>query len=173
MTDFFEKVRENFHNLGLKVFDGDPGNDGIDFQPVISIGTAASMVGLSVSALRKYEREGLLIFYRSESGRRLLSYSDLKRIKMIQQLINQIGLNIEGIRRLLALLPCWDLKPCSPEEKEKCLAYTDPVSPCWMLDDSVCSRRGADCRVCGVYRGGAYCAEAMKSIVHHLDKLKE
>ena len=173
MADFFEKVRENFHNLGMGVFDGDLEDDHVDFQPVISIGTAARMVGLSVSALRKYEREGLLIFFRSPSGRRLLSYSDLKRIKMIQQLINKIGLNIEGIRRLLALLPCWDLKPCTAEEKESCLAFTEPVSPCWMLDNSVCSRKGADCRVCRVSRGGAYAAESMKSIVHHLDSIKE
>ncbi len=173
MTDFFEKVRENFHNLGLKLFEGDLNGDNIDYQPVISIGTAANMVGLSVSALRKYEREGLLIFFRSNTGRRLLSYSDLRRIKMIQQLINDIGLNIEGIRRLLALLPCWELKPCSVEEKEICPAFVDPVSPCWMLEDSVCARKGADCKLCSVYRYGAYCADTMKSIVHHLDKLKK
>ena len=38
MTDFFEKVRENFHNLGLKLFEGDLNGDNIDYQPVISIG---------------------------------------------------------------------------------------------------------------------------------------
>ncbi len=173
MTDFFDKARENFHKLGVKLFEGDLNGDSIDYQPVISIGTAAGMVGLSVSALRKYEREGLLLFFRSDSGRRLLSYSDLRRIKTIQQLINDIGLNIEGIRRLLALLPCWELKPCSVEEKEKCPAFIDPVSPCWMLDDSECARKGTDCKLCSVYRYGAYCADAMKSIVHHLDKIKE
>jgi MerR family transcriptional regulator/heat shock protein HspR len=141
MADFFEKAREKFHNLGMQIFEGDIIRDDIDYQPVISIGTAAGMVGLSVSALRKYEREGLLIFFRTDTGRRLLSYSDLRRIKMIQQLINDIGLNIEGIRRLLALLPCWELKPCAPEEKERCPAFIDPKSPCWMLDESLCARR--------------------------------
>jgi MerR family transcriptional regulator/heat shock protein HspR len=173
MTDFFGDVREKFHKLGFRLFEGELRNDEIDYQPVISIGTAARMVGLSVSALRKYEREGLLLFFRSESGRRLLSYSDLRRIKMIQQLINEIGLNIEGIRRLLALLPCWELKPCSEDEREECHAYTDPVSPCWMLEDSECSRKGADCKLCNVYRYGAYCTETIKSIVHHLDRLKK
>ena len=169
MTDFFEDVRENFHKLGVKLFEGDLSKNEIDYQPVISIGTAAGMVGLSVSALRKYEREGLLIFFRSDTGRRLLSYSDLRRIKMIQQLINEIGLNIEGIRRLLALLPCWKLKPCTTEDKENCPAYVSPVSPCWMLEDSECARKGADCKLCSVYRYGAYCADTMKSIVHHED----
>lgn len=173
MTDFFEKAREKFHNLGMRIFEGDIIRNNIDYQPVISIGTAAGMVGLSVSALRKYEREGLLIFYRTDTGRRLLSYSDLRRIKMIQQLINDIGLNIEGIRRLLALLPCWELKPCTKEEKESCPAYIDPKSPCWMLDESECARKGADCRLCSVYRYGAYCADTMKSVVHHLDKFRQ
>jgi MerR family transcriptional regulator/heat shock protein HspR len=173
MADFFEKAREKFHNLGMQIFEGDIIRDDIDYQPVISIGTAAGMVGLSVSALRKYEREGLLIFFRTDTGRRLLSYSDLRRIKMIQQLINDIGLNIEGIRRLLALLPCWELKPCAPEEKERCPAFIDPKSPCWMLDESLCARKGADCRLCGVYRYGAYCADAMKSVVHHIDRFRQ
>ena len=97
-------------------------------EPVISIGTAAEKAGLSVSALRKYEREGLLLLYRTESGRRLLSQADIKRISVIQHLINRLGLNIEGIRRLLAILPCWKLKPCATEDRDRCPAYLDSVT---------------------------------------------
>jgi hypothetical protein len=141
MTDFFEKAREKFHNLGMRIFEGDIIQNDIDYQPVISIGTAAGMVGLSVSALRKYEREGLLIFFRTSTGRRLLSYSDLRRIKMIQQLINDIGLNIEGIRRLRGVrlisipnLPAGCLmSPNAPEKRPiaDCAAFTvtAPIAP--------------------------------------------
>jgi len=34
------------------------------------------------------------------------------------------GLNIAGIRTLLALVPCWAIRPCSDEEREKCLEKT-------------------------------------------------
>ena len=133
---------------------------------MVSIGTAAAKVGLSVSALRKYERDGLLLFHRTETGRRLLSQADIKRIEVIQRLVKQLGLNMEGIRRLLAILPCWKLKPCSPEERDRCSAYLDSVEPCWMLRESECVRQAIDCRECNVYRYGAYFAEDIKTLLH-------
>ena len=54
---------------------------------VISIGTLAKKVGLSVSAIRKYEEEGLIISHRSDSGHRLFSYEDIERLRTIQHLI--------------------------------------------------------------------------------------
>ena len=125
-------------------------------QIQISIGTAAAKVQLSVSALRKYEKEGLLLFHRTDSGRRLLSRSDIRRIQMIQRMINDLGLNIEGIRRLLALLPCWNLKPCTAEERAKCMAVAEPIRPCWMVADTECSRAGADCRVVRIGQSGGH-----------------
>jgi MerR family transcriptional regulator/heat shock protein HspR len=144
-----------------------------DWEPMISIGTVADKVGLSVSALRKYEKEGLLLFHRTESGRRLLSRSDIRRIEIIQHMINNLGLNMEGIRRLLALLPCWSLKPCSAEDKARCVAVAEPIRPCWMVEDSECARAGAICRDCSVYRYGAYCTETMKALLHSLDTITE
>ena len=67
MTILHPEIRKNFHKLAVQ---DEPDSD---WKPVISIGTAAKMVNLSPSALRKYEREGLLIFYRTNTGRRLLS----------------------------------------------------------------------------------------------------
>ncbi len=163
MPFFDGDIREKFHNLA------DVEEATHDWEPVISIGTAARKVNLSVSALRKYEREGLLLYYRTETGRRLLSRADLKRIRMIQHLIGELGLNMEGIRRLVALLPCWELKPCSAEEKAQCKAVRDPVRPCWMVNESECRRQGIDCRLCSVYRYGAYCTEVMKSLLYDID----
>ncbi len=157
-----DNIREKFHNLAGTT------NTDSDWEPVISIGTAAEKVGLSVSALRKYEKEGLLIYYRTPTGRRLLSRADIRRISMIQHMINDTGLNMEGIRRLLALLPCWELKPCDCEKKDKCRAVTDNVSPCWTIERTECEKSGEECRVCNVYRYGAYCTETMKSLLHDL-----
>ena len=73
-------------------------------DPVISIGVLAQRVGLSVSAVRKYENEGLIIAHRTDSGHRLFSLEDIKRVRNIQHMIQDLGLNIEGIRRMQALL---------------------------------------------------------------------
>ena len=77
-------------------------------DPVISIGILADKVGLSVSAIRKYERAGLIFSHRTNSGHRMFSFEDIERIKIIQYMIKVLGFNIEGIRRLQSLLPCWD-----------------------------------------------------------------
>ena len=105
MPFFDGNIREKFHNLG------DSDEAAGDWEPVISIGTAARKVNLSVSALRKYEREGLLLYYRTETGRRLLSRADLKRIRMIQHLIGELGLNMEGIRWLQLPVPLCSTLP--------------------------------------------------------------
>lgn len=107
-----------------------------------------------------------MLFYRTESGRRLLSQADIKRINVIQHLINHLGLNLEGIRRLLAILPCWKLKPCAKEKRDRCSAYLDSVEPCWMVRESACAEVGIECRECNVYRYGAYFAEDIKTLLH-------
>jgi MerR family transcriptional regulator/heat shock protein HspR len=162
-------IRQRFHELALTDQITGPPDPAAEWEPVISIGTAAAMAGLSVSSLRKYENEGLLIYHRTATGRRLLCRADIKRINMIQHLINDVGLNIEGIRRLLALLPCWDLKLCSPKNKKKCKAPHDVLRPCWMVRETEGSQSGHHCRTCEVYRYGAYCAVTMKMLVHGTD----
>jgi len=165
-----DKLREKFHNLIGESSLVESGVSDTDWEAVISIGTAAKMVGLSVSALRKYEHEGLLLFYRTPTKRRLLSRADIDRIKMIQHLINDVGLNMVGIRRILALLPCWDLKPCTDEDHQKCLATNDLTQPCWMNNKTECRAKGIDCRECNVYRFGAYATTVMKTLLHEKGK---
>jgi len=165
MAIFNAEVREKFHKLVVQE------EQDSDWEPVISIGTAAQMVKLSPSALRKYEKEGLLIFHRTNTGRRLLSLADLKRIRMIQKMIKDVGLNMEGIRRLLALLPCWDIKPCvdgsTCKEEEGCVARKHSSMPCWTLESTGCSLSSRDCRDCEVYRYGAYATDVLKDLLTH------
>jgi len=170
MTKTDGDIREKFHKLAHESPTSNDADRVPPWEPVISIGTAAKLVNLSVSALRKYEKEGLLIYHRSDSGRRILCQADIKRIKMIKHMIGDLGLNIEGIRRLLALLPCWDLRLCSKKEKNSCQAVTDAVRPCWMIKESQCAANGHDCRQCEVYRYGAYCAVTMKMLLHSTER---
>ena len=135
-------------------------------EPVITMGAAAKMLDISVSMLRKYEAEGLMIYYRTETGRRMLCQEDIMRIKLLRNLNKVRGINFEGIRRLMALLPCWELRPCSEEQKANCAFLRDSSKPCWTLKDTQCAKMGADCRTCEVYRIGAYCTEDIKALVH-------
>lgn len=136
-------------------------------DPIISIGTLAEKVGLSVSAIRKYEEEGLIISFRAESGHRLFCYEDIDRINTIQYLIKDIGLNFEGIRRMQALLPCWDILPCNPNERDNCPALRERSKSCWMLKYSPCTSQGNICRECTVYRIGTLYLEEIKLFLHN------
>jgi DNA-binding transcriptional MerR regulator len=135
-------------------------------DPLISIGVLAEQVGLSVSAVRKYENEGLLIAHRTASGRRLFSQEDIGRVRTIQHLVHDLGLNIEGIHRLQALLPCWELLPCDEETRKTCSAYKDRTRPCWMIKGLGCAPQGNECRGCAVYRFGSLCTEDIKRLLH-------
>lgn len=132
---------------------------------VISIGTVAEKLGVSVSSIRRYEEAGLVIALRTPSGHRLFSYEDLQRIEKIRRIIHDLGLNIEGIRRLQALLPCWELLPCSPEIRDKCPAYQSNDRPCWMVKKHAMVG-GCVCRRCSVYRHGIKGILGIKQLVY-------
>lgn len=136
-------------------------------DPVVAIGVLAQKVGLSVSAVRKYENEGLIIAHRTPSGHRLFSHEDFARVRNIHRLIQDLGLNIEAIRRMQALLPCWELLPCSAETRGRCSAYEDKTRPCWMIRGLDCAPQGNECRQCVVYRFGSLCTEEIKTLVHN------
>lgn len=142
---------------------------GIDaLAPAISISAAARLTGLSDSALRKYESAGLIIYHRTAGNVRMLCVEDLERIKLIQRLIKRRGLNLEGILRLLALLPCWEFKQCSLKSRQSCPAMHDSDRPCWVLCSEEQGCEGQSCRTCEVYRFGAYCTEDLKVLLRSL-----
>jgi MerR family transcriptional regulator/heat shock protein HspR len=136
-------------------------------DPLIAIGALAREVGLSVSAVRKYENDGLILAHRTGSGHRLFSYEDIGRVRNIQHLIQELGLNTEGIRRMQALLPCWDLLPCSAETRRNCPAYQDTTRPCWTIKGLDCVAQGNECRQCVVYRFGSLCTEDIKHLLQN------
>ena len=121
-------------------------------EPVLAIGLAANKLGVSPETLRLYEREGLVISYRTGTGRRLYSPNDLVWIACIRGQINEKKLNIAGIKRLLALIPCWDIKPCSTEDRNDCPAYLANDKVCCEHTDvpAICSFE--NCRLCHVYK---------------------
>lgn len=142
-------------------------------DPVISIGTLATKVNLSVSAIRKYEEEGLVISHRTDSGHRMFAYEDIARIQTIQHLIKDLGLNIEGIRRMQAFLPCWDLLPCKKKDYNNCPAFKDNTKPCWMIKYAHSTMQGNKCRQCKVYRFGSLYTKDIKELLYNQSNVCE
>jgi MerR family transcriptional regulator/heat shock protein HspR len=85
------------------------GNDGsrpagIDNdEPCYVISVAAKMVGMHQQTLRYYERAGVIEPSRSRGNIRLYSQSDIARLRQIQQLINDFGVNLAGAEVILKL----------------------------------------------------------------------
>ena len=69
---------------------------------VYGITVAAQLTGMSVQALRLYERKGLLEPTRTDGGTRRYSDTDIARLHRISQLIDD-GINLTGIARILGL----------------------------------------------------------------------
>jgi MerR family transcriptional regulator/heat shock protein HspR len=118
-------------------------------RPVYTIGTAAELLGVHPRTLRLYE-EGGLIRPARKNNRRFYSPNDLRWLSCVRYMLHEKGLNQEGLRRLLALIPCWEIRDCLPGAQSDCAACTDRSTPCWDL-----ARRAGDqskmCHQCQVY----------------------
>jgi MerR family transcriptional regulator, heat shock protein HspR len=73
-------------------------------EPVYMISVAAKLVSCHPQTLRIYEREGLIRPFRSGRNLRLYSDADLERIRMIQRLTQELGVNLAGVEVILDLL---------------------------------------------------------------------
>ncbi len=122
-----------------------------------SIGEAAKILGIAVPTIRLYEREGLIIAARNESGHRMFSDADIERIRCVRSTINDDKISINGIRRLLALVPCWRIKDCPEGARLRCAAFTRHDSPCWMVTEKSWECKTTDCRLCPVYTSYSDC----------------
>jgi MerR family transcriptional regulator/heat shock protein HspR len=71
-------------------------------RAVYVISVAAELAGVHPQTLRIYERKGLLDPARTGGGSRRYSEADIDRLRRIQDL-TATGLNLEGVRRVLAL----------------------------------------------------------------------
>jgi MerR family transcriptional regulator/heat shock protein HspR len=70
---------------------------------VFMISVAAELAEMHPQTLRMYEARGLIEPKRSPKGTRLYSQSDVERLRRIQEMTNELGLNLAGVERVLAL----------------------------------------------------------------------
>lgn len=73
-------------------------------QPVYMIGVAAQLCGVHPQTLRQYERLGLVIPSRAGAKNRLYSELDIRRVRQIQRLTQDLGVNLAGVEVILRLL---------------------------------------------------------------------
>ena len=72
-------------------------------RPLFMISVAAELADMHPQTLRMYERRGLIRPRRSSKATRLYSMEDVKRLRRIQQLVGECGLNLAGVERVLEL----------------------------------------------------------------------
>jgi MerR family transcriptional regulator/heat shock protein HspR len=72
-------------------------------RPRYMISVAAELVGMHPQTLRIYEAKGLVRPGRTPGGTRLYSERDLERLRLIQRLTTELGLNLAGVSRVIAL----------------------------------------------------------------------
>jgi MerR family transcriptional regulator, heat shock protein HspR len=67
------------------------------------ISVAARMLGMHPQTLRKYERLGLVQPSRTIGSMRVYSREELERLKAIKRLVDDAGINLAGVQRLLSI----------------------------------------------------------------------
>jgi MerR family transcriptional regulator, heat shock protein HspR len=70
---------------------------------VFMISVAARLANMHPQTLRMYEARGLIEPQRSPKGTRLYSQEDVERLKRIQEMTAELGLNLAGVERVLDL----------------------------------------------------------------------
>lgn len=72
-------------------------------RPVYMISVAAELAGMHPQTLRIYEQRGLIEPNRSPKGTRRYSQADVERLRRIQQLTSELGMNLAGVERVFEL----------------------------------------------------------------------
>ena len=114
--------------------------------PVYIISSAAELLGVHPRTLHFYEDKGLIVPVR-KGNRRFYSASDLEWVQALRYLVHERGINLEGLRQLLALKAqgVYDqTDECLPAA---CEAFVGPRAPCWQE-----GMAELPCRDCAVYQ---------------------
>ena len=75
----------------------------MDDSPRYMISVAADLVGMHPQTLRIYEQKGLVRPKRTAGNTRLFSEADLERLRTIQRLTTEFGLNLAGVELVLRM----------------------------------------------------------------------
>jgi MerR family transcriptional regulator/heat shock protein HspR len=90
---------------------------------LIFISVAARMLSMHPQTLRKYERLGLVQPARTIGSMRLYSDAEIERLRLIKLLVEDAGVNLAGVQRLLAVAE--GLQRLEPLLREPALGRTE------------------------------------------------
>ena len=128
-------------------------------EELLTIGAVAARTGVAASALRFYEREGLVQSVRSSGGSRRYHREALRRVAFIR-VAQRIGLSLDEIRAALASLPAGrtpnkaDWERLSRSWRPR---IDEQIAMLERLRDELSSCIGCGClslRVCALYNRG-------------------
>lgn len=71
--------------------------------PLFPISTAAQLAGMHPQTLRAYDRLGLVVPTRARGRGRRYTLRDIARLRLVQYLSQDEGINLNGVRRILEL----------------------------------------------------------------------
>ncbi|NED99161.1 heat shock protein transcriptional repressor HspR [Phytoactinopolyspora halotolerans] len=74
-----------------------------DDEPLYVISVAAEMAGMHPQTLRQYDRLGLVSPRRTDGGGRRYSLRDVERLREVQRLSQEEGVNLVGVKRIMEL----------------------------------------------------------------------
>ena len=89
----------------------------MDDQDLYLISMAARLLEMHPQTLRKYERLGLVRPSRTVGSMRLYSHDELDRLRLIKHLVDEVGINLAGVQRLLSIAEVVErLRPLADDE---------------------------------------------------------
>jgi MerR family transcriptional regulator, heat shock protein HspR len=84
------------------------------------ISMAARLLDMHPQTLRKYERLGLVQPTRTIGSMRLYSEDELERLRLIKHLVEEVGINLAGVQRLLSIAEAIQrIRPLVQEEASR------------------------------------------------------
>ena len=89
----------------------------MDDQDLYLISMAARLLEMHPQTLRKYERLGLVRPSRTVGSMRLYSRDEMDRLRLIKHLVDEVGINLAGVQRLLSIAEVVQrLRPLAEDE---------------------------------------------------------
>jgi len=116
-------------------------------RSVYIISSAADLLGVHPRTLHLYEEKGLIVPVR-KGNRRFYSANDLQWVHAIRFMVHERGINLEGLRQVLALRANLRYKTVASELPGACLRFASTTEPCWEK-----GMTELKCHDCPVYRG--------------------
>jgi MerR family transcriptional regulator/heat shock protein HspR len=89
-------------------------------QDLYLISVAARLLGMHPQTLRKYERLGLVQPHRRMGSMRVYTRDELDRLRLIKHLVEELGINLAGVQRLLSIAEVVErMRPLTREALER------------------------------------------------------